>query len=108
MNGDVLDPGIGTTGKGQGPDLVIVRGRGHVIVMPTDNDQGLGHMIAMPTGQDHVLGHMIVTLTDIHGLNHMIVTIRGTLARHQDEAGHNSNHKTFWHIVIGITDFIHI
>ena len=84
MNGDVLDQGIATTGKGQGPDLVIVRGGGHVIVIPTDNGQGLGHMIAMLIRHGRALSHVIVMPIDVHGLDHVIVTIRGTLALHQD------------------------
>ena len=84
MSGDVLDQGIVMTGKGQGPDLVIVRGGGHVIVMPTDNGQGLDHMIAMQIGHGHARGHMIVTPTNVRDLDHVIATIRGTLALHRD------------------------
>ena len=51
-----LDPEIDTIAGGQGPDLVIVRGGGHVIVTMTGIDHAPGHMIVMMTEGDLVRG----------------------------------------------------
>lgn len=50
----VLDPGIATIVRGQGPDLVIVKGGGHVIVIMTSDDHAPGHMIVMTREGDLV------------------------------------------------------
>ena len=58
-----LDPEIETIEGGQGPDLVIARGGGHVI--------------EMVTGVDHAPGHMIVTMTEgglVPGLESVITS----------------------------------
>lgn len=51
-----LDPEIDTIAGGQGPDLVIVRGRGHVIVTMTGIDHAPGRMIVTMTEGDLVRG----------------------------------------------------
>ena len=51
-----LDLEIGTIAGGQGPDLVIVRGGGHVIVTMTGIDHAPGRMIVTMTEGDLVRG----------------------------------------------------
>lgn len=58
-----LDPETEMIEGGQGPDLVIARGGGHVI--------------EMVTGVDHAPGHMIVTMTEgglVPGLESVITS----------------------------------
>ena len=62
-----LDPEIGTIARGQGPDLVIVKGGGHVIVTMTGIDHAPGHMIATMTEDDLVRGlESVISLRDIY------------------------------------------
>lgn len=51
-----LDPEIVMIVGGQGPDLVIVRGGGHVTVIMTGIDHAPGHMIVTMTEGDLVRG----------------------------------------------------
>ena len=62
----VPDPEIATIAGGQGPDLVIVKGGGHVIGQGPDLVivKGGGHVIVITTGIDHAPGHMIVMMTE--------------------------------------------
>ena len=62
----VPDPEIATIAGSQGPDLVIVKGRGHVSGQGPDLviEKGGGHVIVIMTGIDHAPGHMIVTMTE--------------------------------------------
>lgn len=65
-----LDPGTAMIVGGQGPDLVIVRGGGHVIVIMTSDDHVPGHMIV--TMREGALVQDLENLASVHEiLNHL-------------------------------------